>query len=130
MGHFSDVVGHVLPRLRSISWTFSISDPQKIAPDVDSPPQVIVLLRKHKEFPRVCASDPPVIDRVKLLILAHYLREALIDQRVRVIKRPEIIIKVNILDTPNRILKYLWNPFLIQLLSPSFIEGLNGKREV
>ena len=128
--HFSHIGQHLFPGSWRV-WRFvSISYSDQISPNVDLSPQIVVFFGDDKQLSRVIASDPPVVEGVKLAINAFNSWEIFVDEGVGVIETSVGIIEVVVPDLVHCVSYHLRDPFILNSILPFVVEGLNSKGEV
>ncbi len=70
--HLSDVFGHVFPEERAVSWTFSESKFNTIAPDVDCPAQVVEVDFSREVDIGSGIQNPAIVHNLRLLLVAEH----------------------------------------------------------
>lgn len=87
--HHLDILFHVFPSIRWITWLFSIPDSDQITPNINPTSKVVELLRKSKILSTVSPCYPSVIQSIETFLLTIFTtwnsREIFLDKWVWII---------------------------------------------
>ena len=103
----------------------TISDPDKIAPNINSSPEIVVLKRSDKQFSSVMIPNPSIIKCIKLTFYTFNQRKISLNKRKLFIQTSCFCLQIVISDIVYCVFYDFSNPLFLYFLLPSLVESLD-----